>query len=268
MRQIFIIIFFTSIVINLKSQSIIADSLHCVFYNGTSQEVCTNNDTIMIDLNQDGNIDIKLWRYNWIETCTWIYTETHLSKSFYIQPNSNFNILSYIVGNIFTIASKVQIGNIINTNDYNRHITVQAYHESMLGYHCQVVHIGWDSNSEGYFSVRETNNLDTTYYLIKLRISNNAECFQVINDEVSISKISNDNTCMIFVNNVLNVKVNRLEKESFILLYNSQGILISKEKILSNESSFNFENLSSGIYIINLINGKKITPFKFVKLNG
>jgi hypothetical protein len=94
MRKVIIIFFIVSTFVFTKAQTFTADSLHCVIYKDTSQKVCTDYDTIKLDLNNDGKVDIKLYRKFFWDTCYYASIKNcWLSKWICIEPDTGFTIL-------------------------------------------------------------------------------------------------------------------------------------------------------------------------------
>jgi hypothetical protein len=270
MRQLITSILIIINFISAISNDFIADSINFTIIDDTTQVICENNDTVFLDLDKNGLFDIKIWKYSYIDSCYSSYYQTNKSRSIYMSSRSGFEALSNIIAGAFLIPAKIQYGNSIDTS-YFFHGPFRIYINAMMGHHCGVVELGWERSDIGFIAIRKNDEISKTYYLVKLRISNDANCFQVIhpNDDRLISNIIEHkktvNICL--KNDMLCISNYSLKSEKLVSIYNVQGNLVFEKEINNMVEEIDFSGYQNGIFLINVYdkeNGSSET-FKIIK---
>jgi hypothetical protein len=258
MKKFLILILFTTAACNVRSQTLITDTAHCIYYGGSSQLSCTNSDSVRLDLNSDGQNDLILWRNN----------ASGVSDFHIYSTSPNFNTLSSFMSSpgVSWYAVKFQPNTTYNISNYTFVNHCVFYKVFSTGMGSGTASAGWQPPAEGYFCTREINNSDTLLHLVKLSIVNGS-CFQVNNGTLtSISQNSTKNVYINFSNSIFEFEVFEHTNRVELAIYDTDGSLIQIEKS-SSKNSLDLSRLSRGMYLIRMNYNDKTKTYKVVKLD-
>ncbi|MFK5857287.1 MAG: T9SS type A sorting domain-containing protein [Bacteroidota bacterium] len=101
------------------------------------------------------------------------------------------------------------------------------------------------------YYINSPNGEDSCNYWIPLGITENLE------SEIYI--------CPNPATQTIIIKTNIAKESELIYIYNTIGQLIIQDKIINSELSLNIEGIESGLYIVEIINGKRKLYSKFIK---